>query len=115
VIGAARDLVHLGSIGLRLPRGRVDDNPSSSPSPADGSRPVRPSATLLSPRTLAPKSSLNADIGTKRAIDFVRLDLEEIRTVAHAHGATINDLLLTLVAGGLGETIGEARRGDVFE
>jgi len=111
VIGAARDLAHLGSIGievaswagwtiihpLRRARGWITTGQAVG--------------TLLSPRTLAPKSSLNADIGTKRAIDFVRLDLEEIRTVAHAHGATINDLLLTLVAGGLGELL--AKRGEV--
>lgn len=50
----------------------------------------------------APHTSLNArGIGWHRRLALVRTDLDEIRAIAHARGATVNDVLMTLVAGGL--------------
>ena len=48
-----------------------------------------------------PWTSLDRVVGPGRRVDVVRSRLEVARTVAHAHGATVNDVLLTAVAGGL--------------
>jgi diacylglycerol O-acyltransferase / wax synthase len=48
----------------------------------------------------APRSFLNGKIGASRRLHLARADLERTRTVAHAHGATINDVVLAAVAGG---------------
>jgi WS/DGAT/MGAT family acyltransferase len=57
-------------------------------------------ATASSPRT-----SLHALPGPARLLRAVHLDLEMARAAAHAHGATVNDVLLTIVAGGLRELL----------
>jgi diacylglycerol O-acyltransferase / wax synthase len=62
----------------------------------------------------APKTSLNRPIGEGRTLAVVRSRLELVKGIAHAHDATVNDVLLTAVAGGLrsllgsrGEPVGE--------
>lgn len=54
---------------------------------------------------LAPRTSLNRPVGTRRRLLLVRADLEAARQVAHAHGATVNDVVLAAVAGGAGELL----------
>ena len=46
-------------------------------------------------------SSLNAPTGPRRAFRVARAPVADLRRVAHARGATINDLVLTAVAGAL--------------
>jgi diacylglycerol O-acyltransferase / wax synthase len=46
-------------------------------------------------------SSINRQIGDRRAVHVIRTDLEAVRTTAHRHDATVNDVVLTAVAGGL--------------
>jgi diacylglycerol O-acyltransferase / wax synthase len=48
----------------------------------------------------APRVSLNVPVGEHRLIRLVRADLELARAVAHAHGGTLNDIVLAAVAGG---------------
>jgi diacylglycerol O-acyltransferase / wax synthase len=62
----------------------------------------------------APRTSLNRPIGQDRTLAVVRSRLDVIQGGAHAHDATVNDVLLTAVAGGLrtllasrGEPVGE--------
>jgi WS/DGAT/MGAT family acyltransferase len=50
---------------------------------------------------LAPHSSLNRPIGPDRRFAVVRSDIDRIKGIAHRHDATVNDVLLTAVAGGL--------------
>ncbi len=57
--------------------------------------------TLLGPPRRATRSSLNVDVGHKRRLVAVRRDLAEVKEHAHAHGATVNDLVLTTVSLGL--------------
>jgi WS/DGAT/MGAT family acyltransferase len=48
------------------------------------------------------QSPLDGDVGRTRRIAFVELDLDEVVSAAHSFGAvTVNDLVLTLVAGAL--------------
>jgi diacylglycerol O-acyltransferase / wax synthase len=49
----------------------------------------------------APRTSLNRPIGKDRRFTVVRTGLETARQVAHTHHATINDVVLAAVAGGL--------------
>lgn len=57
--------------------------------------------TLLTPRTLAPRCSLNRPIDRDRRVALVRHPISELKRVEHRYGVTLNDVLLTAVAGGL--------------
>lgn len=54
--------------------------------------------TLLSP---APSSSLNVAVGPTRRFAMHRVDLDDVHLVRKRHGGTVNDVILTVVAGGL--------------
>ena len=58
----------------------------------------------------APDSSINVPVAGRRRISLARADLERAREVAHAHGGTINDVVLAAVAGGARALLG--RRGE---
>ncbi len=49
----------------------------------------------------APRTSLNAPVGPRRRLATLRLDLATARRVARAQGCGVNDVVLTLVAGGV--------------
>jgi WS/DGAT/MGAT family acyltransferase len=49
----------------------------------------------------APASSLNQAIGPHRRFETVLADLGEFKRIKNAFGATVNDVVLTVVAGGL--------------
>ena len=48
-----------------------------------------------------PQTSLNRVIGQDRTLALVRSSLEQVNEVAHTHGATVNDVLLAVIAGGV--------------
>jgi WS/DGAT/MGAT family acyltransferase len=48
-----------------------------------------------------PRSLLRRPVGGRRRLAVVRAQLAEVKAVAHAHGATVNDLLLAAVTSGL--------------
>ena len=101
VVGASRDLLRVAELSRRCA--------------AWGARtvlhPLRRSRALLTKANamtavlrsglIAPHSTPTEDIGSGRRVDVVRLDLDEIRHIAHAHDATINDVVLTIVSHGL--------------
>jgi diacylglycerol O-acyltransferase / wax synthase len=49
----------------------------------------------------APRTSLDRPVGRGRRLAIVRSRLDLAKQVAHAHGATVNDVVLAAVAGGL--------------
>jgi WS/DGAT/MGAT family acyltransferase len=49
----------------------------------------------------APRTSLNGVVRAGRRVRFLRLDLAEMKAVAHVHDGKLNDLVLDLWAGGL--------------
>ena len=49
----------------------------------------------------APRTSLSRRVGWHRRLALVRSDLDLVKQVAHAHGATVNDVLMAALAGGL--------------
>ncbi len=58
-------------------------------------------AAMLPTGLITRPSSINCQIGAQRAVHLIRADLEAVRAVAHGQDATINDVVLTAVAGGL--------------
>jgi diacylglycerol O-acyltransferase / wax synthase len=48
----------------------------------------------------APRTSFNRPVGRQHRVVLVRADLEQARRVAHAHHATVNDVVLCAIAGG---------------
>jgi hypothetical protein len=46
-------------------------------------------------------TSLNRMVGPDRTLAVVRARMDEVQQIAHAHGATVNDVLLAATAGGL--------------
>jgi WS/DGAT/MGAT family acyltransferase len=59
----------------------------------------------------APRVSLNVPVSGHHRLCLVRADLERARTAAHAHGGTVNDLVLAAVAGGARRLL--ASRGEL--
>src|SRR5262245_4533616 len=59
----------------------------------------------------APITSLNVPIGRTRLLAAKRIPLEEVRSVAHRNGVTVNDVFLYLVATGLRRVL--AARGEL--
>jgi WS/DGAT/MGAT family acyltransferase len=49
----------------------------------------------------APRTSLNHPVGTGRRLAIIRSRLDVTKQIAHAHDATVNDVMLAAVAGGL--------------
>ena len=61
----------------------------------------------------APKTSLSAPIGPHRRFDIVRADLNAVKRVKNQYGCTVNDVVLTMVAGGIGKLL--RARGDAMD
>jgi WS/DGAT/MGAT family acyltransferase len=49
----------------------------------------------------SPATSLNRRVGPHRAVALIRSELHVVKQIAHTHGATVNDVLLAVTAGGL--------------
>jgi diacylglycerol O-acyltransferase len=90
----------------------------------DAVRRFRPSRLLRSVRTVralsrepgrrAPSTSLTGPIGPLRFLTVLRYPIADLRTAAHAHGCTINDLLIAAVTSGLHDVLngrGECEAG----
>jgi diacylglycerol O-acyltransferase / wax synthase len=50
----------------------------------------------------APTSVFNVEIGPHRRFAMTQADLEDLKRVKDAHGGTVNDVILSIVAGGIG-------------
>jgi diacylglycerol O-acyltransferase / wax synthase len=74
---------------------------------------IRPGTTLRHARAAWPaireivaeepasRTSLDQMVGPDRSLGVIRSTLDEVKAAAHAHNATLNDVLLALTAGGL--------------
>ena len=58
----------------------------------------------------APHTSLNHPVGADRRLALIRGRLDPVKQIAHAYHATVNDVVLTAVAGGLRQLL--ASRGE---
>jgi diacylglycerol O-acyltransferase / wax synthase len=57
---------------------------------------------MLEVAAAAPNTPFNVEIGPHRRLAFVRGDLEDFKRVKNAHGGTVNDVVLSVVTGALG-------------
>ena len=64
------------------------------------------------PRRLPP-TSLNRPTGPQRRLDVVAADLAAVRDLGHAHGGTVNDVILAAIAGALRALL--ASRGEPLD
>lgn len=69
-------------------------------------RPHHPRAAWRQARTAlaemrVPRGGLNRVVGTQRRLVLIRTGLDPVKDIAHGHQATVNDVLLTAVAGGV--------------
>ena len=82
--------------------------------PADLRRLAGAAAVLRSAlRVHVKPSSLNRHTGTRRRFASIRLDLARVHAAARAHDATVNDVVLTAIAGALNRLL--VSRGEVPE
>ncbi|MEV6492339.1 wax ester/triacylglycerol synthase domain-containing protein, partial [Actinoplanes sp. NPDC051633] len=58
-----------------------------------------------------PRSSLNRPIGSHRRLAVARVGLAAVQRTAHAHGATVNDVVLSAVTGALHAVLRERGEG----
>jgi WS/DGAT/MGAT family acyltransferase len=70
-------------------------------------------ATRAALANSAPVTSLDHPIGPGRQLAVIRRPLAQVRQAGHAHGATVNDVLLAAVAGGLHDLV--VGRGEPVE
>lgn len=77
--GGVRTAIGISALGARLLSKRFLQGDSSVPLPLD-----------------APRTPLNVAPGAARSVDIAAIPLEEIRAVAHARDASINDVVLAI-------------------
>jgi diacylglycerol O-acyltransferase len=109
-IPTSRELLHdnLRRRGQELSRGWLGlAHPGRTVSRA---RQVLPAWREVLTEPPAPQTSLNHPVGTHRRLATVRSRLDLAKQIAHAHRATVNDVVLAAVAGGLRELL--AGRGE---
>ncbi|MFL5875989.1 MAG: WS/DGAT/MGAT family O-acyltransferase [Solirubrobacteraceae bacterium] len=58
---------------------------------------------MVSAGMAAPSTVFNVEIGPHRRFAMVQADLAELKRVKDEHGGTVNDVILSVVAGGLGK------------
>jgi diacylglycerol O-acyltransferase len=105
-----------GMTAIRWASELLRDEPSSDPPVSARSEPAarrdrrsrragvlaRTPATLIRElRRVDPPSPFSGTIGLERRVAFVHRPLDELKRIAHEHGATVNDVLLAAVAGGI--------------
>jgi diacylglycerol O-acyltransferase / wax synthase len=65
-------------------------------------RGVRDTGKIVGAGLAAPSTPFNVEIGPHRRVAFVRADLEGFKGVKDRHGGTVNDVVLSVVTGALG-------------
>jgi diacylglycerol O-acyltransferase len=97
--GAVTDLVKRPTQAVDTARAAVVDARATAGKVAGVAGGVLSSvATIARP---APDSPLNVRIGEQRRFGMAKTDLEDYRRVRKEHGGTVNDVVLTVVAGAL--------------
>lgn len=96
-----RDLLRLGAFPVRAAKWYVGTILHPIRRNRELADLARAFGTIVTPRIVAPRSSLNKPITSARSVDFVRLPLQDVHEVARSFHSTINDVLLTLVSGGM--------------
>jgi WS/DGAT/MGAT family acyltransferase len=64
---------------------------------------VGATSKMVSAGMSAPHSVFNVEIGPHRRFQMTQTDLGDLKRVKDAHGGTVNDVILSIVAGGIGK------------
>jgi WS/DGAT/MGAT family acyltransferase len=64
---------------------------------------VRDTSKIVTAGMAAPDTVFNVEIGPHRRFQMVQTDLNDLKRVKDAHGGTVNDVILSIVAGGIGK------------
>jgi WS/DGAT/MGAT family acyltransferase len=64
---------------------------------------VRDTSKMIGAGMAAPSSVFNVEIGPHRRFAMAQADLAELKRVKDAHGGTVNDVILSIVAGAIGK------------
>jgi WS/DGAT/MGAT family acyltransferase len=64
---------------------------------------VGATSKMVSAGMSAPNTVFNVEIGPHRRFQMVQTDLDDLKRVKDAHGGTVNDVILSIVAGGIGK------------
>jgi diacylglycerol O-acyltransferase / wax synthase len=105
---------------LRRRRREVDRALSALAHPIATARRLRrswPAAREIFAEGRAPRTSVNRSIGSDRRLAIIRGSLDVAKNIAHTHGATVNDVLMTAVAAGYANLLrsrGEPTEGVVL-
>jgi diacylglycerol O-acyltransferase / wax synthase len=65
-------------------------------------RGVGATSKVIGAGAAAPSTPFNVEIGPHRRLAFVRTDLELLKAVKNEHGGTVNDVVLSVVTGAIG-------------
>lgn len=65
-------------------------------------RGVGATSKMIGAGLAAPHSVFNVEIGPHRRFQMTQTDLADLKRVKDAHGGTVNDVILSIVAGGIG-------------
>ena len=65
-------------------------------------RGVGAASKMISAGMAAPSTPFNVEIGPHRKVAFVRSDLASLKAMKNEHGGTVNDVILSAVAGAIG-------------
>jgi diacylglycerol O-acyltransferase len=64
---------------------------------------VRDTSKIVTAGMSAPDTVFNVEIGPHRRFQMTQADLNDLKRVKDAHGGTVNDVILSIVAGGIGK------------
>jgi len=64
---------------------------------------VGATSKMVSAGMAAPDTVFNVEIGPHRRFQMTQTDLADLKRVKDAHGGTVNDVILSIVAGGIGK------------
>ena len=116
---ACRPVTRSGSRSRQPAHARSPPTPGRARSlthPASNVRTIRQGLAELGgtrpPRRL-PATSLNRPTGPRRRLDVVAADLAAVGDLGHAHGGTVNDVILAAIAGALRALL--ASRGEQLD
>ncbi len=99
LLGAATDLVRKPTQALDTARAAAVDARATAGKVAEVASGVL--ASVVSMARPAPASPLNVRIGEQRRFGMAATDLDDYKRVRKSHGGTVNDVVLTTVAGAL--------------
>ncbi len=103
VMGAVIDMLSRPARSVSMIQGVVGEVAESiSGLQEDAANVIERASSLVRARTaVTPVRSLNVPISRSRRFAVARMELDEFRRLRAAYGCTVNDLLLSVIAGGL--------------